>query len=990
MDGLAPLTAAFADRYRLERELGQGGMATVYLAHDLKHNRQVAIKVLRPELSAALGADRFLREIETTASLQHPHILPLFDSGQSDGFLYYVMPFVDGETLRARLARVGPLPLDEVTRFTSEIADALAKAHRAGVVHRDIKPENIFIADGHALVLDFGIAKAVASSHRPEGPLNPGSSSTLTTLGVSIGTPAYMAPEQVAGDPAIDHRADLYALGLVAYEMLAGGSPYNATTPAQMMAAHVAQVPAPVELKRTDCPPALAAIIMRCLEKEPDRRWQSADDIVNQLRTLGTMAGARRAAPATGRRIAILAGLVLLAVTAVLLLRRRAQPAADAASAGVIAVLPFTVRGAPQFAYLGEGIVDLLSTSLDGAAGLRSVNAHALLGFAGQDAAAMTVERAGKVADHFKAGLFVMGDVLEVGGKLRLSASLFDRTDATHPLGEAMVEGDPGEVTSLVDLLAERLAADRSAEGGARLTRTAAVTTSSLPALKAYMAGEQAYRSGQYIASTTSFQEAVEADTGFALAFHRLGMAQERMAWADKARRSAELAYRHSSRLSTHDRRFLEAVLATRRGSSGQAAQQFRAITQSWPDDAEAWYQLGELLFHGGPLQGSTATSAKEPFYRALFLDPGDLGAIYHLMRIAALEGNNAELDSLSARFYHLSPEGDRTLELRALQALATGDSLVMDSVMTAFGKSSDGVLAIGMWSIAVFAQGIPAAERMARMLTEPSRPRDVRAQGYVLLGYLALAGGRLTDARAHLRSATQLRSPESPIVDAWFSALPFVPATRPELDAAHARLARWDARDTTNESTRPSAFFSGHNGVRPLLKTYVLGLLDARRADLAAATARAAELDTAGNAPGAPPLASELAQGLRAQVDLAEGHPDSALAALEALRIEGWYELTFVSPFYGGALERFTRAALLQARGQDEEALKWYAGLGENSAPELVFLGPALLAQARIQRALGHPQEAAARYDAFLKLWKDSDPVFLPMLDSARAERSH
>ena len=1006
MTSLERLAAALADRYRIERELGQGGMATVYLAHDLRHNRQVAIKVLRPELAAALGADRFLREIETTANLQHPHILPLFDSGQVQSqesrdeatgpstldsrpstFLYYVMPYVDGETLRARLARTGPLPLAEVTRYTGEIADALAKAHKAGVVHRDIKPENIFLADGHALVLDFGIAKAVACSHRPEHPSGAKDLSALTTLGVSLGTPAYMAPEQVAADPDIDHRADIYALGLVAYEMLAGGSPYVATTPAQQMAAHIAQPPAPIEPRRTDCPPALSALIMRCLAKDPGERWQSADDIVNQLRTVQTTTQ-RRATASSGRRTAVIAGLLLLVIAGTLAVRRLARPAAGTASSDVIAVLPFTVRGGPQFTYLGEGIVDLLSTSLDGAAGLRSVNAHALLGFAGQDAAAMTVERAGAVADHFKAGLFVMGDVLEVGGKLRLSASLFDRGDETRPLAEATVDGEPGDVLSLVDLLATRLAADRSAQGGARLTRTAAVTTASLPALKAYMAGEQAYRAGQYVASTNFFQEAVLADTGFALAFYRLGMAQERMAWAEDARRSAELAYLHSSRLSAHDRRFLEALLATRRGRSGEAEQQFRAIIQSWPDDAEAWYQLGELLFHGSPLQGGSVTSAKESFSRALFLDPGDLGALYHLMRIAALTGNKADLDSLSARFYRLSPEGDRTLELRALQALATLDTVAVDSVMAAFGKAPDGTLAIAMWSIAVFAQSIPAAERIARLMTEPARPRDVRAQGHVLLAYLALARGRLAAARNELRAATSLESAESPLIDAWFSALPFVPMTPAELDAARGRLAGWDARDTTSESTHPSAFFSGHNGVRPILKTYVLGLLDARHGDPAAATARVAELETVGGAAEAPPLARELAQGLRAQVDLANGKPDSALAVLEALRIEGWYELTFVSPFYGGALERFTRAELLQAHGQSEAALNWYGGIGENTTPELVFLGTATLAEARILRTLGRPKEAARHYDAFLDLWRDSDPVFRPVLDSARAER--
>jgi tetratricopeptide (TPR) repeat protein len=293
------------------------------------------------------------------------------------------------------------------------------------------------------------------------------------------------------------------------------------------------------------------------------------------------------------------------------------------------------------------------------------------------------------------------------------------------------------------------------------------------------------------------------------------------------------------------------------------------------------------------------------------------------------------------------------------------------------------------MWSIAVFAQSIPSADRMARLMTEPARPRDVRAQGHVELAYLALARGRLAAARSELGAATVLRSVESPIVDAWFSALPFIPMTPAELDAARGRLARWDARDTTNESTHPSAFFSGHNGLRSILKTYVLGLLDARRGDPAAARAQVAELEAAGSVPGAPPLARELAQGLRAQADLASGNPDSALAALEALRIEGWYELTFVSQFSGGVLERFTRADLLQARGRSEQALNWYGSIGKNATPELVFLGPATLAEARILRKLGRLKEAVRRYDEFLDLWRDSDPIFKPLLDSARTERA-
>ena len=982
---LGRLTTALADRYRIEREIGAGGMATVYLAQDLKHDRKVAIKVLRPELGASLGPERFLQEIRLAARLQHPHIVGLIDSGviadgsRGETLSYYVMPFVEGETLRERLARGGRLAVPEVVRLTSEIADALAKAHKAGVVHRDIKPENILLADGHALVTDFGVAKAVSDAAGRQG---------LTTAAVSLGTPAYMAPEQVAADPRIDHRADLYALGLVAYEMLVGASPYAATTPQQQMAAHLTQTPPPIEPRRLDCPPALAALVMRCLSKNPDERWQSAEEVVTALASIETFTP-RRESWWTKRRIAAVVGAVLLLLGVMLGVRYRAGPPSDVASSDVLAVLPFTVRGSPDLDYLGEGLVALLSASLDGAVGIRSVNAHALLGFVGPGRPAISLDRARRVAEHFQAGLFVVGDVLDVQGKLRLSASLFDRAHGDRPLAEATVDGEPGDVLSMVDLLAARLAADRSAESGARLTRTAAVTTSSLPALKAYLAGEQAYRAGQYAVAVSAFQEATAADTGFALAFYRLSMAQERLAWAHESRRSAALAFRHSSRLSVHDRRFLEAVLAMRLRRSGDAEQQFRAIVQAYPDDAEAWYQLGELLFHGNPLHGLSMTGARDPFSRALYFDPGDLGALYHLVRIAARDGNRSALDSLAERFYQLSPAGDRTLELRALQAYTTHDSAGADSVVAELGRAPDGVVPLPVWSIAVFAQNIPGAERIARLLTQPERPRDVRAQGHLMLAHLELARGRRSAAWSELGAAGKLSNSEAPLVDAWFRVLPFVPQSREQLAAARSRLARWEAGEDATRSKQASAFYSGHNGVHGILKTYLLGLLDTRLGDSARAMVRAAELDSAGRATEGPPLALELAHGLRAQVALMNGRPDSGLAALEPDRIEGWYELTLASPFYSGAMERFTRAELLMQKGRGEEALGWYRGLSENTIQELVFLGPATLAAARIERALGRREDAVRLYDDFLSLWRESDPDFKPMLDSAAAERA-
>ncbi|HEY6114871.1 MAG TPA: serine/threonine-protein kinase, partial [Candidatus Dormibacteraeota bacterium] len=281
-DALDRLTSALSRSYRIERELGQGGMATVYLAQDLKHDRRVAIKVLRQELAASLGAERFLREVQIAAKLQHPHILTLIDSGEADGFLYYVMPYVDGETLRARLAREGEFPVGDAVRVLREVADALAYAHGQGVVHRDVKPENVMLSGRHALVMDFGVAKAVSEATGRQ---------SLTTVGVALGTPTYMSPEQATADPHVDHRADIYALGVMAYELLTGRPPFTGNTPQQVIAAHVTQAAEPVTRHRAAVPAPLAELVMRCLEKKPADRPQSAQELLERFEELATPSG---------------------------------------------------------------------------------------------------------------------------------------------------------------------------------------------------------------------------------------------------------------------------------------------------------------------------------------------------------------------------------------------------------------------------------------------------------------------------------------------------------------------------------------------------------------------------------------------------------------------------------------------------------------------------------------------------------------------------
>jgi serine/threonine-protein kinase len=281
-DLLARLRAALADRYSIERELGSGGMATVYLAEDLKHHRKVAVKVLRPELAATLGPERFFREIEIAAKLTHPHILPLHDSGDAVGFLYYVMPHIEGESLRDKLAKEGELPIAEAVRILRDVVDALDHAHKQGVVHRDIKPDNVMLSERHALVTDFGVAKAVSEATGVQ---------KLTTEGVALGTPSYMSPEQAAADKHIDHRADIYAVGVVAYELLTGRTPFLGTTPQMILSAHMTDTPERVTKYRESVPPALEQLVMKCLEKKAADGWQSAEELLPQLEALATPSG---------------------------------------------------------------------------------------------------------------------------------------------------------------------------------------------------------------------------------------------------------------------------------------------------------------------------------------------------------------------------------------------------------------------------------------------------------------------------------------------------------------------------------------------------------------------------------------------------------------------------------------------------------------------------------------------------------------------------
>ena len=319
-DDLATFPDALAERYRHVRRLGQGGMATVYLARDLKHARDVAVKVVHPLVASALGADRFLREIEIVAQLHHPHIVPLYDSGDAGGSLYYVMPYEAESSLRRRLTEEGPLPVEDAVVILRDVCDGLAFAHSHGIVHRDVKPDNVLLSGRHAMLTDFGVARVTTESR---------ASGTGPT--VTLGTPVYMAPEQIAGDPRVDHRADIYSVGILAYELLAGRPPFEGGTRQDIMSAHLRDAPEPLTAVRPDVPPALAELVMKCLEKRPEDRWQSAEELGRQLEAVAAARSGTTRPPRSRwmRTAAVGAGVIAVAALALIVRQHTSDTSAS-------------------------------------------------------------------------------------------------------------------------------------------------------------------------------------------------------------------------------------------------------------------------------------------------------------------------------------------------------------------------------------------------------------------------------------------------------------------------------------------------------------------------------------------------------------------------------------------------------------------------------------------------------------------------------------
>jgi eukaryotic-like serine/threonine-protein kinase len=509
------LRAALGPHYRILSELGRGGMATVYLAEDLKHDRRVAVKVLRPDLAATLGPERFLREIRIAAVLAHPHILPLHDSGEADGFLYYVMPYVEGESLRDRLRR-GQLPVEEAVRIAREISDGLEYAHSLGVVHRDIKPENILFLGGHAVIADFGVATAIGRA----------GGTRLTEVGLSVGTPVYMSPEQALGQE-VDGRSDVYSLGCVLYEMLVGEPPFQGPNP-QMVLARKLNEPAPrLSYLRESVSPGLEEAVCRALAKTAADRFNSAAEFAHAVdhpapRETLVAAAPRRVSP--GLRYALLtAGLVLVALIGATLSRTRISHDGEIARQSVgpqsVAVLPFENLGPPENEYFPAGIADEITTRLSSVSGIRVVPRRAAQRYTRSE---LTLREIGQKlgVDYLLVGSVRWGgsdsknvrialELLQARDERQLWASTYDR-----------VMGDIFEVQS--DIAGQIVGKLGVALPESERTRLQARPTANHEAYTLYLKGRYFWNKRNQEDIETAlhyFQQAVDLDPGYSLAW---------------------------------------------------------------------------------------------------------------------------------------------------------------------------------------------------------------------------------------------------------------------------------------------------------------------------------------------------------------------------------------------------------------------------------------------------------------------------------------
>ncbi len=969
------LTEALTGRYVLERELGRGGMATVYLAQDLRHKRRVALKVLDPELGAVVGVERFRREIEMAAELQHPHVLPVFDSGEAGGgCVWYTMPYVEGESLRDRLHRQGRLPIPEALRLAREVAEAVDYAHRRGVIHRDIKPGNILLSEGHALVADFGIARqgtrvvaGVAESPADlmlsdVGLADTLTGATLTSTGMSLGTPAYMSPEQALGIRDIDGRSDQYAVGCVLYEMLAGTPPYSGDSARALIGQHVTAPVPNIRAVRAEVPLAVSVVLAKAMAKIPEARFVTAAELAAALERATPVPTAGALARYLSRRGLVAASAAVLAAATIGLtaLLRSRSPAS--VNEDLIAVAPFEVL-VPELAGWRERMVDHMSRNLDGAGSLLAVPPTTALR-RWQDRA----DLAGAIAFGRRtgAGLVVYGQLDRASrDSVKLTASLVD-----VERGKVIAQVHRADLVERADRAADELTVDILRQAGsARGIRRAGqrgFESHSLAAVRAALGGEEFYRRAVWDSAIVRFKEAVELDSSFTLAQWRLGRLlaghseEDPQPFLSRAAHTAGLSWLDSMLITADS---INGALWKSQVPLGPSAAMRLLQTldeavwqQQGRSDAEAWYELAEARYHWGGAIGTPPAEALRAFERSIALDSGFAPAYVHAVELKLHQGDPAG----ALRYF------DR------LRALGTD----MDPGTTALGQR----------------YLLRAAVKSAPVEEDSVTREDLRPALGMFRGLPDSGATTLSMARALLRKAQAAWSATGGDED---------PASMPAGKdmAAAVQVLAYLGHLTEADSTRVVDGLPSFGDLPVLMEAVLLGADSAERVER--------DLRSFGSTPDRDPgnqllprwygvrgdtvaLRTILARARRSGGDtlvprsiVLDASAYLALARHDTTGALRAFETLTDSLERGISVDHLQRARLLEATGKLDAARRQYSHAGGGDGPLSVV---ARLELAELAERQGAREQALESYRFVAAIWKQADSILQPYVARARA----
>jgi tetratricopeptide (TPR) repeat protein len=948
VDTLDRLRAALADRYAIQREIGRGGMAIVYLARDVRFGRDVAVKVLKPEFANAVPAERFLREIQIEARLKHPYILPLFDSGEAEGLLYYVMPHVEGQSLRARLEQETQLPLNEALRITAEIAEALSHAHAQGFVHCDVKPGNILLDGGHALLADFGIARVVTSL----------GGEALTSSGLIVGTPEYMSPEQGSYHGKVDGRSDIYALGCVLYEMLSGEPPFTGPTAQAIIARHMSDPPRSLRVVRSTIPPHVEAAIEAALAKVPADRFASAEQFIAALGPEGEATTADRMARKRHRPARRVAGLLGgIAIVSGVAIWQFAVSTTPPLNRNKVVLFPLSERG-PAGADSGAGydVAIMLSAALEHAQPFKWIDgAQRLPALGANGHALVSAHDLHDAARSQQAGFYIDGVILATRPDSTTVVLRLHDTKGDSVVAQESASGPrtSGSTVQLGLAAATRLLPALLDPG--RAIDLSALTNRKTSATALWIQGEREYRRSRFRTALTLYRRAVREDS--AMAFAALKGAQA-ASWENLGADAQELvavAESRESLLPSKHRALARGLQAYLTGYADTAVAWLTKAIVEDPEWAEGHMALGEVYYHLLPsLPLSLDSLAQAEFAKAAQYDSGFAPPLYHLAEIAVRRGNLAEAAGLIQRFHRFDPDSSRGHQLTIIVDCARDGPRAVPWKKEVARSPMDVLQAAR--SLSVGGVHNACAEPGFKALLADSTQKELHWGAFLGLHGIAMSEGRQAEIVPMIDAAVAAglgRASAMYLVDAVIGA---------PVDAKAEQItAEWRSRygQRYEGISLPTRWVlaAWHAHRRDTLR--LRGLLDGVRADTAAATL--------------PMLGA-----LEGHLALARADTESAVRSFRKLRINvpaDALEWGLAEPM---AVERMVMAQFALGRGDFAEAHR-DAEMFDHPAPIafLPYLPESLDIRMRAAQGMGRP-DLVARYKARLRQLRLSEEIAL------------